>query len=131
MIFSGNNPGILESAKKSSSRSARQPSSGAQLQLWSEPAPEWIQPGGINRLATCLTQQAHGRFSATRMQEGYLGLVRSGLETVQLTLEGKLPESPKGNTMSETVSGTTIYQRIGGEAAIQRTSRPLLGVRPR
>jgi hypothetical protein len=69
---------------------------GAQLQLWSERAPEWIQPGGINRLATCLTQQAHGRFSAIRMEEGYLGLMRSGLETVQLTLEGKLPESPKG-----------------------------------
>ena len=29
---------------------------GAQLQLWSERAPEWIQPGGINRLATCLTR---------------------------------------------------------------------------
>jgi hypothetical protein len=39
---------------------------------------------------------AHGRFSAIRMEEGYLGLMRSGLETVQLTLEGKLPESPKG-----------------------------------
>ena len=25
---------------------------GAQLQVWSERAPEWIQPGGINRLAT-------------------------------------------------------------------------------
>jgi hypothetical protein len=47
-------------------------------------------------LATCLTQQAHGRFSAIRMEEGYLGLMRSGLETVQLTLEDKLPESPKG-----------------------------------
>jgi hypothetical protein len=69
---------------------------GAQLQLWSERAPEWIQPGGINRLATCLTQQAHGRFSAIRMEEDYLGLMRSGLETVQLTLERKLPESPKG-----------------------------------
>jgi hypothetical protein len=36
-----------------------------------------------------------GDFSQ-RMEEGYLGLMRSGLETVQLTLEGKLPESPKG-----------------------------------
>jgi hypothetical protein len=51
---------------------------GAQLQLWSERAPEWIQPGGINRLATCLTD---GRFSAIRMEEGYLGLIWvAGLE---------------------------------------------------
>jgi len=34
-----------------------------------ERAPEWIQPGGINRLAACLTQQAHGRYSAIRWEQ--------------------------------------------------------------
>jgi hypothetical protein len=56
-------------------------------------APEWIQPGGINRLATCLTQQAHGRFSAIRMEEGYLGLMRTfirniGAHTLDATVSG-------------------------------------------
>src|SRR5260370_22796825 len=59
-----------------------------------------------------------GDFQPYAWRRGYLGLMRSGLKTVQLTLEGKLPESRRENTMSETVSGTTIYQRIGGEAAI-------------
>jgi hypothetical protein len=43
---------VERSVEASASLSRRITEVGAQLQLRSERAPEWIQPGGINRLAT-------------------------------------------------------------------------------